>query len=96
MKLVVGAVVGIMKWVHVQSLLARKRSLLTVSAAGSAGKHKKGKDSSSCSIALKLSGSTFAGIHHWAVAQGWMGEVFLDFWNIPLFPSSLLLPLSSF
>lgn len=60
MKLVVGAVVGITKWVHVQRSLGKERFQLTVSAAGSADKHKKGKDSFSHSIALKLSGSMFA------------------------------------
>lgn len=61
MKLVVGVLIGIMKWVHVQWSLGKEKFIThRVSVAGFAGKHKKGKDNFSHSLALKLSGSTFA------------------------------------
>lgn len=45
MKLVVGAMIGITKWVHVQRSLGKEKVIThRVSVAGSTGKHKKRKD----------------------------------------------------
>lgn len=60
MELVVGEVVGMTKWVHVQRSLGKEKVITHRVSVGSAGKHKNEKDSFSRSIALKLSGSMFA------------------------------------